>query len=229
MSSAALPSHAGAGARIGPNAITRLAEALLTLQGEACTARVFAHAGLLARLSQPPEHMIDEAEVMRLHAALRACVGEHEAGRVAEDAGRRTGDYLLARRIPRPVQWLLKCLPARLAARVLLQAVGRHAWTFAGSGRFAIHLASHIESSSASPVTSRTGSHMAGHSDGSCIVLTLHDNPLCRGVVQDEPACAYYAATFERLFRVLVHPDARVTETECEACGGTHCRFEVRF
>jgi divinyl protochlorophyllide a 8-vinyl-reductase len=209
MSRAALAGLDGAAdataARIGPNAITRVAAALQWLHGEGSTNRVFARAGLLAYMTQPPQHMVDEAEVMRLHAALRTCVGEAQASLVSHEAGRRTADYLLTHRIPRPAQVLLKLLPARLAARVLLQAVSRHAWTFAGSGRFA-HL-----------------------SDGSRIVLTLHDNPLCRGVVQDEPACAYYAATFERLFQVLVHPRARVVETQCEACGAGHCRFEVEW
>jgi hypothetical protein len=58
------------------------------------------------------------------------------AAEVARSAGRRTADYLLAHRIPKPVQALLKALPARLAARVLLSAIARHAWTFAGSGVF---------------------------------------------------------------------------------------------
>jgi len=44
-----------------------------------------------------------------------------------------------------------------------------------------------------------------------------------------EPGCDFYAATFERLFRVLVHADARVVETACEACGAAECRFEVRW
>ncbi|MCX7684195.1 MAG: bacteriochlorophyll 4-vinyl reductase [Acetobacteraceae bacterium] len=50
-------------------------------------------------------------------------------------AADRTADYLLAHRIPRPAQWLLRALPARLAAPPLLRAVARNAWTFAGSGR----------------------------------------------------------------------------------------------
>ncbi|WP_235823343.1 4-vinyl reductase [Azohydromonas sediminis] len=43
------------------------------------------------------------------------------------------------------------------------------------------------------------------------------------------PACDFYAATFERLFRALVHPRASVAETACEACGDDACRFEVRW
>lgn len=191
-----------ASSRIGPNAITRVAEALQQRNGEAFTALIFGRAGLLRYLGQPPQSMVDEAEVMRLHRVLRDSVGPVDARAVARDAGQRTADYLLARRIPRPVQALLHRLPAALAARVLLAAIRRHAWTFAGSGHFSARA-------------------------GRPVVLTLRDNPLCRGLTLDEPACHYYAATFEHLFRVLVHPHARVRETACEAMGADACVFEI--
>jgi divinyl protochlorophyllide a 8-vinyl-reductase len=187
--------------RIGPNAITRVAEVLLPRVG---TARIFARAGLLPYLSRPPEQMVEETEVTRLHQVLREAIGSAAAREVSRAAGTRTGDYLLAHRIPHPVQALLKCLPAALAARVLLSAIRRHAWTFAGSGEFVARA-------------------------GRPVVLTLRGNPLCRGAALAEPACDFYAATFERLFRALVHAEARVVETACEACGGAECRFEVRW
>ena len=124
--------------RIGPNAITRVAEVLLPRLGAGTTAAIFERAGLQAYLAHPPQSMVDEAEVSRLHRALRAVVGEAGAREVAFEAGTRTGDYLLAHRIPKPVQWLLRHLPAPLAARVLLAAIRRHAWTFAGSGEFTV-------------------------------------------------------------------------------------------
>ncbi len=43
------------------------------------------------------------------------------------------------------------------------------------------------------------------------------------------PLCDYYAATFERLFRALVHPRAVVVETACEACGADACRWRKPF
>ena len=43
------------------------------------------------------------------------------------------------------------------------------------------------------------------------------------------PACDFYAATFERLFRTLVHHDVRAVEVACEACGDAECRFELRW
>lgn len=190
--------------RIGPNAITRVAEAL----GPARARPVFQHAGLAAYLEAPPQAMVDEREVIALHAALRSDLGEAEARRVAADAGRRTAAYLLAHRIPAPAQVLLKALPAGLAARALLQAIGGHAWTFAGSGQFVAQ----VTGDRARPV-----------------VLTIAHNPLCRGVHSAEPCCDYYLAVFEVLFRTLVHRDATVAETACEACGDPACTFEIRW
>jgi divinyl protochlorophyllide a 8-vinyl-reductase len=34
---------------------------------------------------------------------------------------------------------------------------------------------------------------------------------------------------FEVLFRTLVHPQCRVMEAACEACGDAACVFEVRW
>lgn len=196
-----LPACAG---RIGPNAITRVAEVLRARRGEAAAAALFGRAGLLPYLTQPPQAMVDEAEVTRLHQVLRDSLGMAFAQEVAREAGTRTADYLLGHRIPRPAQAVLKRLPARLAARMLLSAIRGHAWTFAGSGTF---------------------SAQAGHP----VVLIITHNPMCRGARLDEPGCDFYAATFERLFRVLVHPAARAVETHCEACGDPSCRFELRW
>lgn len=187
-------------ARIGPNAITRVAEAL----GPERARPVFARAGLAAYIDAPPASMVDECEVMALHAALRADLGDDEARRVATEAGRRTALYLLAHRIPRWAQRLLKGLPASWAARLLLRAIMGHAWTFAGSG--------HLSAQAGRPV-----------------VLTIKNNPLSRGVSSTQPHCHYFAAVFEELFRTLVHTQTTVQETACEARGDAACVFELRW
>lgn len=189
---------------IGPNAVTRVAEVLIERFGVPRMAAVFGHAGLARYIDTPPTQMIDEAEVIRLHGELRATLGPDAAREVAREAGRRTGDYLLAHRIPRPVQWLLKSLPPTLAARVLLAAITRHAWTFAGSGRFEV----------------------LGYSP---VRVSISGNPLARAVRADAPQCDYYAATFERLFCTLVSRNSTVVETECEAVGAAACLFEMRW
>jgi divinyl protochlorophyllide a 8-vinyl-reductase len=194
-------------ALIGPNAVTQVAAALDRHGGPALTARVFAQAALSRHLSRPPTEMVDEAEVVRLHEALRNLLGTSAARSVSADAGRRTGDYLLASRIPRPVQWLLKRLPATMSGRILLAAIRRHAWTFTGAGSFSAHAAGR----------------------GQSWRLTIRNGPLARGLRSREPVCDFYAATFERLFRVLVHPDARALESACEATGADACVFELRW
>ena len=189
--------------RIGPNAITRVAQALRAEIGDAATHAVFAHAVLDEHLETPPTGMVDEVEVRRLHVALREALPPERATRVARRAGELTGDYLLANRIPRPAQAVLKRLPAALAERALLAAVSRHAWTFAGSGRFAAR-------------------------PGAPTVVEIADNPLCRALVADGPCCHYHAAVFERLWRALVAPGTTVVETRCGALGAPACRFELR-
>ena len=201
MSAAA--SLAGNG-RIGPNAITRMAEALMASEGMAATRALFAEAGLAAHLAKPPTAMVAERDVMLLHRALRAGLGEARASLVSREAGRLTAYYLLAHRIPRPVQWLLRRLPPWPAARILLRAIGRHAWTFAGSGRFRVLR-------------------------GRPLRLEIAEGPLALGAHTESPVCAYYAATFETLFAELVSPGTRVSEIACMATGAPACIFLVEW
>jgi divinyl protochlorophyllide a 8-vinyl-reductase len=190
--------------RIGPNALIQAAEALSDAHGEQEALRLFAAAGLADRFLSPPEEMVEEAEAAALHRALRLHLGLGGALAAAADAGARTADYLLANRIPKPAQALMQVMPAGMAARFLLRAIGRHAWTFAGSGRVATQA-------------------------GRPCRIVVEDGPLARGEAADEPLCAFYAGTFERLFRVLVHPGARCVETECAATGHAACVFEIRW
>lgn len=190
--------------RIGPNAITRMAEAITAALGPQRCAEVFQQAGLADSLQRPPEAMVDEQAVTRLHRVACELLGAACARGVGRDAGCRTGAYLLARRIPRPVQSVLRCLPARAASGVLVAAIARHAWTFAGSA------------------------HFAARGSGP-VVFSLHDCPLCRGARADQPCCDFYAGCFETLFRRLVHPRTRVRETACAATGAAACCFTVRW
>lgn len=191
-------------ARIGPNAIIRVAEALRTQHGEAVTAELFRRAGLEKYLPAMPGQMVDEGEVITLHQLLRPALGAESARAVAREAGLRTGDYLLANRIPRPAQFILRLLPPALASRVLLRAIGGHAWTFAGSGRFSAESAGKAR-------------------------LSIAGCPLCRGTTAEHPVCDYYAATFERLYRTLVSRRATVVETECQAVGAPACVFDITW
>ena len=120
------------GPRIGPNALIQTAAALRALKGEAATRRIFAHAGLSQRLAAPPEAMVPAREAQALMASLGACLPASSATAIAIDGGRRTGDYLLANRIPAPIQRLLRAAPRWFSAWALGRAITAHAWTFAG-------------------------------------------------------------------------------------------------
>lgn len=197
-------SDAAHGGRIGPNAVIRLAEALDAVESKAVTLRLFNAAGFGAHAVAPPDDMVPEGEVSALHRQLRNELGPKRAASISWIAGLRTADYLLANRIPGPVQRLLRLLPKRLSAFILLKAIGAHAWTFAGTGRFSWSI-------------------------GRPITLQFEDCALCRADHSIQPCCQYYAATFERLFQELIDADTRVAETGCIAAGAEACRFEVRF
>ncbi len=199
--------HAQAGggrgsARIGPNAITRLGEALRELQCPAAERALFQACGLGHYLAHPPESMVPESEVICLHQALRAAMDPEAQRAILVRAGELTGDYLLANRIPRAAQIVLKALPKRLATRLLTRAITAHAWTFTGSGTFAAAL-------------------------GPPLQFEIRGNPMCQGVMSPKPCCHYHAATFQHLFHKLVAHGAEVREIRCAATGAPACTFEL--
>lgn len=189
---------AGVG-RIGPNAVLQLLDVLAADGDDALSARLLAEAGLRA---PPSTHgLMPEAPAAAMHQALRRQVPGRAAG-LAARAGAGTADYILAHRIPRPAQWVLRFLPGVLSAPLLARAIARNAWTFAGSGRFRL-------------VSTRP------------VVFEIADNPIVRGERADAPLCAWHAAVFTRLFAALVDPRAVAVETACCAAGAPACRFEL--
>lgn len=189
---------------IGPNAITQMAAALSAICGEQLRHEIFENAGLARYLAAAPTHMTPEDDVARLHRAAIGRLGETQAAEVSQDAGRRTGDYLLANRIPLTAQRMLKIMPRPIAARILAAAIARHAWTFSGSGEFSYEFSPKLR-------------------------LRIAGSPICKGLHTETPACAYFAATFERVFGEMLGPALRVTEVECAASGAPACIFDVRW
>lgn len=188
--------------RIGPNAIIRTREALVDHVGDDAAVHVFTAAGLGAYLVALPETMVPEADVVALHHAVRRELAPATADAVMRDAGERTARYLLAHRIPGPVQVLLRALPARLAARLLLTLIARHAWTFAGSAKLTIE----------------PGKPARVHFEGS---------PFARVDAAARPVCGFYVGTFEAIFRALVHPATRGRETACGGVGAPRCTLSL--
>ncbi len=188
----------GQTARIGPNAVIQMGEALRAYGGREFEHDVFVRAGLRHYLPAPPAHMIPEHEAIAIFETLYhdAGVSLHDANAIARDAGLRTGDYILANRIPPFAQRILKLLPKPLAARALLSAIGKHSWTFAGSGRFTSHY-------------------------GRPLVIKITANPL------SFDHCVWHCAVFERLFRALVSRSAHVVCNAQAAHAGADCCFEI--
>ncbi|MDJ0977481.1 MAG: bacteriochlorophyll 4-vinyl reductase [Erythrobacter sp.] len=174
---------ARAPALIGPNAILQLAQVMEERLGWARTARLLREAGLVRLPSG--QTMIPEDDAVQLHHALARYEGECAEDLVRE-SGRRTADYIIANRIPKTAAWLLRRLPAPLAARLLMMAIKKHAWTFTGAGHFRAE----------GPW--RFSINRAGSADW-----------------REPPASlfAWYEEVFERLFRELSAQDCRCRDT----------------
>jgi divinyl protochlorophyllide a 8-vinyl-reductase len=194
-------------ARIGPNAILQGWVAMEEALGAPAGQALMVHAGLRQHLDHPPTTMVDERDVQALHRTLRSELGVPRARSIGRHAGLLTGDYLLAHRIPPLARRLLPLMPAPWAARALLMAVQRHAWTFCGSGAFSVK---------------------PWHS-GQPIHVAISSTATCRGEQSEQPLGDYFGATFERLFQVLVHPATRVEEVACVARGDSACEYEIRW
>ncbi len=173
MAGAAQASHA----LIGPNAVLQTVAVMEERLGPVATRAILAD----ARIEALPtgETMIAERHALRLHRwlALHDPLGSFA---IAEDAGARTADYIIAHRIPRPAAWLLRRLPPRLAAPLLMSAIRRHAWTFVGAGTFGV--------------------------DGGWR-FTIDRSDAGDAVLPPDSLFHWYAAVFTRLYRELVAAD----------------------
>jgi divinyl protochlorophyllide a 8-vinyl-reductase len=187
------------GALIGPNAVLKTVEVMEERLGHAETAAILAD----AQIDRLPsgEHMIPEIAALRLHRwlALHDPMG---AFVIAEEAGARTADYIIANRIPRAAVWLLRRLPARLAAPLLMAAIRKHAWTFVGAGNFVPADAWHF---------------------------TIDRAPAADSIPPPASLFHWYAAVFARLYRALVAPDCacRIVAGDPAAADHPAARFAI--
>lgn len=183
---------------VGPNAILQTAEALLQLHGEGMRARILAGAGL-PRHGADPEGLVDAGLVRRLNNAVAESFPPDAAASVMRRAGELTGDYILANRIPKAAMAVLGRLASPVSANLLLKAIARHSWTFAGNA----------------PVQVRHGWRRAE--------IGIEGNPIAYG------PCVWHEAVFERLLYPLAGKRLEVRETACCRKGAAACRFEIHF
>ncbi|MEL6318548.1 MAG: bacteriochlorophyll 4-vinyl reductase [Pseudomonadota bacterium] len=191
--------------RVGPNAALQLAASARARGGDALARRIFDAAGAGALLARPPTEMIDERVARRLFEATLAEAPAAEAEALLRDAGRRTGAYVAANRVPRPAARLLRALPRRWASALLLRAIAANAWTFAGSGACRIR-----------PFGPA----------GRPAAIEIADNPLAT------PGCPWHRAVFEELFQRLLGATPTLRCAACAAGPGRPpglCRFDIAW
>lgn len=186
------------GGKIGPNSVMRTLQAVEEAYGPSLAGEVHRRAALP---SDRWNSLIPEDWFLSVIRELRTLLPENESEAMLRRAGALTGEYVRENRIPALFRRLLEVLPARLAVPLLLRAFRRHAWTFAGSGRFQFE-----------------GRHPS--------TLVLEGSPTCRLPGGTERSGSYYEAAFETLL-ALAAPGIRVREVSCEAAGDPACRFEL--
>jgi divinyl protochlorophyllide a 8-vinyl-reductase len=181
---------------VGPNAVLQLVAPVRAAGGDSLLEDVFHRAGLSHYLATPPLAMVPQEEARRLFGAVREFLGPEAGDTVLREAGAGTAAYVMANRIPAFVRGLLRVLPPRPAGDLLLAAIQRHAWTFAGSGVCSVR------------------------KTGKTAVLEIEHNPLAT------PGCAWHAGVLETMFEQLVSQRTTLRHTACEARSGACCRFE---
>lgn len=193
------------GAKIGPNSLIQTVRALKEVYGERKTFELLRKGGQGNLIEHLPGEMVDEQAFISLAKMLYETLDTKQALKILRRSGQFTAGYLLENRIPRPVQVLLKLLPDAISLKILLTAIGKNAWTFAGSGTYSF-------------VT------------GKAPTITIQHSILGKALVPaSETVCSYYAGTFERLLQALINPRCEVQETGCLATGSDKCTFVIKL
>jgi divinyl protochlorophyllide a 8-vinyl-reductase len=188
--------------RIGPNSIIQTVAALKERLGVEETRAWLERIGRGDLNEAMPTTMVVEHEFLDLIGHLREWQGLEVAAEVLERSGELTAAYVMANRIPAPIRTLLRIVPGWLGLRILLAAIKKHAWTFAGSGQFSYRF--------------DRGLH-----------LQLAHCIECQGIQSDTPICRYYCGAFRGMIGTLIDPKVQVREIACSACGAGACEFVV--
>ncbi|MCW2277047.1 bacteriochlorophyll 4-vinyl reductase [Heliophilum fasciatum] len=190
--------------KIGPNSIIQTIRVLQEYYGREKAEQILQAGQSPWQAGKLPAEMVDEDVFLELIHLLRDQLGLDQAKLVLSKAGDYTAEYLLANRIPKPMKWLFPLMPRKMRMKILMTAIGNHAWTFAGSGRFHFH-------PEPKPM------------------FIIEDCITSRDIVAETPVCSFYSATFEGLLRCLVDSRINVIEKSCRASGQEQCEFFIQF
>lgn len=184
---------------MGANMVAPLHAVLERTVGPTARDKVFNECGF----SELPDEdsFAPEGQVAMLHRAIRHNWPD-QAPEVMDMAGRVAAEVFVAHYIPPKARLLLQNMPWSVSAWLVGKSARLNAWSFAGSGLFAIQ------------TTSR---------------LALFQNPLIKDITSDRPVCHFYTAMFEHMYQRLSHRDFTCEEVCCAANGADHCCFHVKL
>ena len=191
-------------AQIGPNVVLQLIPAAIALGLGDRLQTLFKAAGFENWWTDPPKEMIAAKDAAILFCAIHKTFSGMEAEALLTRAGQMTADYLLANRIPRAAQVILRLMPRNISVPVLSNAIAKHAWTFAGAGRFQARMTPALQ-------------------------FEIAGNPLCADLQTSYPSCHWHAAVFQRIFESIFHKPVRVIEKDCACVSDRFCRFDIIF
>jgi len=190
--------------KIGPNSIIQTVAALEEAYGVREARAILMRGGAGDLPDHLPSALIDEGD---FHALVEVLIGQIGAAAVTDilsRSGQRTSEYVFANRIPPMARFVLRVLPPPLSLRVLLPAMKRHTWTFAGSGAFTC-------------------------ATGKAPWLAVSNPALFDTPAMAAAMCAYYRGAFEHMLRMLVSPRVMLRDVECQACGDRRCRYAIAW
>ena len=186
-------------AKIGPNSIIQTVSALEAKYGKAEADARLTVAGQGHLIGNLPSEMVEEEKFHNLVKSLDKELDSDVLAELLNDSGQRTAAYLLKVRIPGFFQTLLKPLPSGLAFKLLLFAISKNAWTFAGSGDF---------------------SYTTGKTPEITVKVTYPTLPVVGN---------FYLGTFTKLLRELVNPDTKIDASITGESGDILCKYTCRI
>lgn len=190
--------------KLGPNAIIQTVAALEEALGVERARAALVRGGAGDLPDHLPQALIDEHEFHELVMLLIDQLGGDATIDILARSGQLTAEYVFANRIPAIVRAILRILPPQLGLKILLPAMQRHTWTFAGSGSFAYHSGVMPWLEVANPA--------------------VRDDRALAGAL-----CAYYRGAFAQMLRMLIDPRARLRDCECQARGDRRCRYAIEW